>query len=204
MSESAHSGATDGVATVIRELREARSMSQAGLTAAVCRTANRDVVARETISRRESHPMHAQITDPITPYTGRIDKVAPAAGGHSATTTAVVTGEHGQVFVKAVPDRPGGLLQEVEREGQINPYLGRLAPALLWQARGGGWFVLGFEVIDARPTDYTPGSPDLPRVVEAMEHVAELPLPEVARPWVETRWDRALSGARLKPFGVTI
>lgn len=138
--------------------------------------------------------MHEQITGLIAPHTGRIDHVELAAAGHSATTTAVVTSEHGRFFIKAVPNQPGGLLEEVEREGQINPHLEGLAPELLWQARGDGWFVLGFEVIDARPTDYTPGSPDLPRVVEAMDRIVELPLPDVARPWTETRWDRALSG----------
>ncbi|QVJ00755.1 protein kinase [Nocardiopsis eucommiae] len=96
--------------------------------------------------------------------------------------------------MKAVPDRPGGLLGEVEREGAINSHLGGLAPRLLWQVRGAGWFVVGFEVIDARPTDYAPGSPDLPRLVEAMDRIVGLPLPDVARPWVEDRWDRALAG----------
>lgn len=137
--------------------------------------------------------MHKQLARLIAPHTGRIDHVEPTPG-HSTATTAVVTGEHGKFFIKAVPDRPGGLLEEVEREGQINPHLGGLAPRLLWQARGDGWFVLGFEVIDARPTDYAPGSPDLPRLVEAMDRIVGLPLPDVARPWVETRWDRALSG----------
>jgi hypothetical protein len=136
--------------------------------------------------------MHEQIQQLIAPHTGRIHHVESAAG-HSAATTAVVTSEQGRVFVKAVPDRPGGLRDEVEREGLINPHLDGLAPKLLWRTRGEGWFALGFEVIDARPTDYAPGSADLPRVVEAMERVVELPLPNVARSWVETRWDRALT-----------
>ncbi|MFE9243425.1 protein kinase [Nocardiopsis sp. NPDC006938] len=136
--------------------------------------------------------MHEQIKQLITPHTGQISEVVPTSGC-SAAITAVVTCEHGRVFVKAVPDRPGGLLEEVRREGQINPHLGGLAPHLLWQARGDGWFVLGFEVIDARPTDYSPGSADLPRIVEAMDRITGLPLPDVARPWVEDRWDRALS-----------
>ncbi|WP_160050868.1 protein kinase [Nocardiopsis sp. FR4] len=141
--------------------------------------------------------MHEQLTHLITLHTGRIDHVEPTAG-HSTATTAVVTGEHGRVFVKAVPDRPGGLLEEVERESLINPHLGGLAPELLWQARGNGWFALGFEVIDARPTDYAPGSADLSRVAEAMDRIIGLPLPDVARPWVETRWDRALTGDEIE------
>ncbi|MEU5858861.1 protein kinase [Nocardiopsis dassonvillei] len=141
--------------------------------------------------------MHEQLTHLIAPHTGRIDHVEPTAG-HSTATTAVVTGKGGRVFVKAVPDRPGGLLEEVERESMINPHLDGLAPRLLWQTRGNGWFALGFEVIDSRPTDYTPGSADLPRVVEAMDRIIGLSLPDVARPWVETRWDRALTGDEIE------
>ncbi|MEC3892660.1 protein kinase [Nocardiopsis alba] len=137
--------------------------------------------------------MDQRLRELITPRTGPIVQVEPVARGYSASATAVVTGECGRVFVKATLDRSGGRLEEVEREGLINPHLGGLAPELLWQARGQGWFALGFEVIDARPTDYSAGSPDLPRVVEAMDRIAALPLPRVAEPWVEDRWDRALA-----------
>lgn len=141
--------------------------------------------------------MEPELINLVTHHTGHITHVEPTAGGHSATTTAVVISEHGRFFIKAVPDQPGGLLQEVEREGQINPHLEGLAPSLLWQTRGNGWYVLGFEAINTRPTDYTPGSPDLPRIVEAMDRIVSLPLPDVARPWTETRWDRALPGEEI-------
>ncbi|SIO88494.1 hypothetical protein [Nocardiopsis sp. JB363] len=142
--------------------------------------------------------MGPELTELITSHTGRITDVSPLAEGSDYSTTAVVTSEQGRVFLKAVPDRPGGVLSEVEREGQINPHLNGLAPALLWQARGAGWFALGFEVIKGRSADFTPGSPDLPRVVQAVGQITALPLPEVARLWVETRWDRALPGEMVK------
>ena len=88
--------------------------------------------------------------------------MSPSAEGSDYSTTAVVTSQEGRVFLKAVPDRPGGVLAEVGREGQINPHLNGLAPPLLWQARGAGWFALGFEAIEGRAADYAPGSPDLP------------------------------------------
>lgn len=142
----------------------------------------------------ETEDMDSELTELITPHTGRITDVSPVAEGSDYSTTAVVTGQEGRVFLKAVPDRPGGVLAEVEREGQINAHLDGLAPPLLWQARGAGWFALGFEVIEGRSADFAPGSPDLPRVVQAVDQIAALPVPEVTRSWVETRWDRALPG----------
>jgi Ser/Thr protein kinase RdoA (MazF antagonist) len=49
--------------------------------------------------------------------------------------------------------------------------------------------VLGFEAVDGRPADITPGSPDLGPLVELVASVGSLALPEVARSWRETRWD---------------
>lgn len=54
MSHDTPMGVANGVATAIKELRQARKMSQADLADAVCRAAGRDTVTRNTISRWES------------------------------------------------------------------------------------------------------------------------------------------------------
>ena len=148
--------------------------------------------------------MELPFHDLIQANTGPLIRVRPAVGGSGFSTTAVVTPEEGpQVFVKGVPNRPGGRRDAAHREAAIAPHLNGLGPALLWQVEDQGWFVAGYEVVDGRPADFTPASPDLPRVVEAAERVGALDLPSVAEKWGETRWDRftdrpgLLSGATL-------
>ncbi|XVQ10976.1 RIO1 family regulatory kinase/ATPase [Spirillospora sp. CA-255316] len=93
-------------------------------------------------------------------------------------------------FVKAVRNRPGGRRDSLLREGLVNPALVPLTPAVRWQVEHQDWIVLGFEVIEARPTRFEPGSPDLPALIDAVARIGDLVLPEVARDWPETRWDR--------------
>ncbi|GAA4907268.1 hypothetical protein [Streptomonospora salina] len=126
----------------------------------------------------------------IAPHTGEVSDIRPAQLGHSADVTAVIECEKGPFFVKAVPNRPGGKRASLVREGLINPYVQPLSPAVLWQAEDDAWTVLGFEVIQGRTADFTPGSPDLPAVVELLNRIRRLPLPDMARDWEETRWDR--------------
>jgi hypothetical protein len=126
----------------------------------------------------------------IRPYTGDIARVRPASGGFGSASTVVVDCAKGPFFVKAVPNRPGGRHDSLIREAVINPYVQPISPALAWQAEDDTWIALGFETIDARPADFTPGSPDLPAVVDLLARIGDLPLPAVASTWVETRWDR--------------
>jgi hypothetical protein len=125
----------------------------------------------------------------LHPHTGDVSTVQPSPRGHSATTFTAET-ELGPVFVKAVPNRPGGRRDSLIREGAINPAIQPISPAVLWQAENDAWTVLGFEVIHGRPSSFQPGSPDLPTVIDTLNRITALPLPPVAREWTETRWDR--------------
>lgn len=64
-----------------------------------------------------------------------------------------------------------------------------VAPALLWRAEDGDWLVLGFELIEARTSDFKPGSEDLPHVAQLVHHFAKLSAP-AAVDWRESRCDR--------------
>ncbi|MFB4194482.1 protein kinase [Streptomyces carpaticus] len=126
----------------------------------------------------------------IRPHTGRIVRVGPPDGrGFSTDLLAVVTGEKGRFFIKAMRNRPGGRRDQLLRERAINPFVRSLAPALLWVVEDAEWIVLGFELVDCRETDFSPGSPDLPVVVDLVRRIGALELPHVARDWHETRWD---------------
>jgi hypothetical protein len=64
-----------------------------------------------------------------------------------------------------------------------------------WQAEDDRWLVLGFEAIAGRASDFTPGSPDLPIIVDILNRIGALPLPDIAHDWTETRWDRYTEAA---------
>ncbi len=130
----------------------------------------------------------------IRSHTGHVTGVRPSSGGHGSASTVVVDCENGAVFVKAVPNWPGGRRDSLIREGLINPYVRPISPALRWQAQDDAWVVLGFEVVPGRAADFTPGSPDLPAVFDLLARIGDLPLPAVAADWPETRWDRHTPG----------
>ncbi len=136
--------------------------------------------------------------DLIRPHTGHVTAVRSPSGGNSTANTALIDCERGSVFVKAVPNRRGGRRASLLREAAINPYVApALSPVMRWQAEDEAWVVLGFDVIDAQSTDFVPGSPDLPMVVDLLNRIAALPVPEVARDWTETRWDAHADDAEL-------
>jgi hypothetical protein len=126
----------------------------------------------------------------IHPHTGDITDVRPTSRGFSSDITALIECEKGSFFVKAVRNRPGGRRDSLIREGLINSFVRPISPAVRWQAEDDEWIALGFEVIEGRSSDFTPGSPDLPAIVDILNRIGNLDLPEVARDWPETRWNR--------------
>ena len=139
------------------------------------------------------HPAGAEVPEfmaTIRPHTGEVTRVRPSSRGFGSASTVVVDCEKGPVFVKAVPNRPGGRRDSLVREGLINSYVRPISPALHWQAEDDAWTVLGFEVVHGRPADFTPGSPHLPAVLDLLARIGDLPLPAIASDWPETRWDR--------------
>jgi hypothetical protein len=56
----------------------------------------------------------------------------------------------------------------------------QVAPRLLWHVDADGWNVLSFEHVAGRHADYSPGSPDLPKVIDAMRIDDPLPPEGVA------------------------
>ncbi|MCQ8832751.1 aminoglycoside phosphotransferase [Streptomyces malaysiensis] len=64
-----------------------------------------------------------------------------------------------------------------KREATINRYVAPLAPRLLWAIDDGEWNLLGFEHLDGRPADYSPGSNDLPVIAEAITTLSRVRAP---------------------------
>ncbi|WP_416972602.1 protein kinase [Streptomyces sp. 4F14] len=130
-------------------------------------------------------------------HTGPITTIRRTTHGNTSDLTAVIDCANGPFFVKAVRDRPGGRRDSLLRERQVAPTLLDLSPPLLWDVEGDGWLVLGYEAVEARHADLTPGSPDLPLVVDTVARIGRVPLPAYAHSWTETRWDRFTPDAAL-------
>jgi hypothetical protein len=128
-------------------------------------------------------------------HTGEILAVRPSTYGHGSDLTAVVECAEGPFFVKAMRNRPGGRRASLLRERAVSPFVRAVSPALRWAAEDERWIALGFEVVGGLPSGITPGSPDLPVVVDLLDAVGRLELPPVARGWHETRWDRYAADA---------
>ena len=102
----------------------------------------------------------------IQRHTGEVARfMPPGEQGFGTDLLAVVESEKGRFFVKAMRNRPGGRRDQMVREKVINPHVRSVAPALLWSVENREWIVLGFAWVNARESDFTPGSADLPAVV---------------------------------------
>ncbi|AQA16485.1 phosphotransferase [Streptomyces malaysiensis subsp. malaysiensis] len=149
----------------------------------------------ERMRPKELKAMNRELPGPgfwalIQPHTGVLSQTQPTARGFGSDLTAIIECEKGPFFVKAMRNRPGGRRASLIRERLINPAVQPISPTLLWHADDDEWLALGFDVVDARRSDFTPASPDLPGVVDLVDRLGDLPIPDIARDWPESRWDR--------------
>ncbi|MFF4160588.1 aminoglycoside phosphotransferase [Streptomyces sp. NPDC001678] len=118
------------------------------------------------------------VQDAIETVAGPVFKAEMLSAGFNSEIAARLHTPDGAVFVKGLrTDHPRVWTQD--REAAINPYVQPVAPALLWHVREAGWDLLGFEDIDAPHADYSPGSPHLPLVVEALRTLADIAGPDI-------------------------
>jgi len=118
------------------------------------------------------------VTRLIEKASGPIVDVATVNAGRNSAIAARVQTPDRTLFVKGLPlDHPWVWTQK--READVNPYVRGIAPELRWHMEADGWSLLGFEYLDGRHADFTPGSPDLPAVIATMTRLAEVPTPDV-------------------------
>jgi hypothetical protein len=121
------------------------------------------------------HATRAAITD----HTGPIHAARTVAGGRNSPLAAVLDTETGPVFVKGVPAGHRGAVATHAREAAMSAHVRQFAPALLWHLPDvADWNILGFEYIEGRHADYTPGSPDLAVVAGLLARVGEIACPD--------------------------
>lgn len=111
--------------------------------------------------------------------TGRVSGSCPA-GGDRSDIAATLDTETGPVFIKGGGD--GIFARSLQNEAHVTPHVTGIAPALLWRIDAEGWTVLGLEHVAGRHADYSPGSPDLNLLRDALERLQRVPLPvEITR-----------------------
>ena len=98
----------------------------------------------------------------------------------------------GEVFVKgAGPDDPVRRHRKLDAGAALTPYVGRIAPRLLWQVREGGWNIAGYERLPGRPwASYDRDSPDIAGMVGVLRELAAIPAPDVLTDTARDQWGR--------------
>ncbi|MGI5170053.1 phosphotransferase [Spirillospora sp. CA-253888] len=129
----------------------------------------------------------------IETKTGPISRIEPAPVGNHADIASTLFTPHGRVFVKAarkLVDKDGPEVLSLRREACVNLVVTEFAPRLRWQAETEGWLMLGFDYVEGRPADFSPGSPDLEVLAKTVHAIQNLPCPDVPMPAGERRWQR--------------
>jgi hypothetical protein len=129
----------------------------------------------------------------IEARTGPIAGIRIASAGQNSPLAAVIDARDGMVFVKGLPSAHRRVITQ-EREAAVAPLVKEISPALLWHFDEAGWNVLGYEYAPGRHADYSPGSPDLDRLVHLMGVLSAIKVPDDPGPFkrAEGRWNRTL------------
>ncbi|MGK5680620.1 phosphotransferase [Actinoplanes sp. URMC 104] len=135
------------------------------------------------------HKLPRSVRAAVERRTGPILRVRSVDTGAISDVAAVLETDSGFMFCKgAAADNPMGWMHR--NEARINPHLPAPAPRLQWQVDHDGWLLLGFDHVDGRHPDLSPGSSDLPAVAAALSEMATTltPCPPVKVQAATARW----------------
>ncbi|SEG74379.1 Phosphotransferase enzyme family protein [Thermomonospora echinospora] len=133
-------------------------------------------MTRTTTDRITWADLPRVVRDQVRERTGRVTGSRPAGGDRSDITATLDTAT-GPVFIKGA--HGGVFARSLNNEARVSPHVAGIAPGLLWRFEVDGWTVLGFEYIEGRHADYSPGSADLGLLHTAVSHLQTIPVPEV-------------------------
>jgi hypothetical protein len=169
---------------------------------------------------RERHPLHGrlpvmprvqwealpqEVRDVVQEQAGAVVKTTPISEGINSDITLIAhTATSGPLFIKGSRSDNEVQLRALGREAAVNPYITAVSPELLWEVQEGGWKLLGFEYVSGRRVDYSPGSPDIPKIVEALTVLGEALFPSDLRlPFLERRMSNYTPARELWRFAGT-
>jgi hypothetical protein len=123
----------------------------------------------------------------IEKETGPIRAVTELSEGRNSEISVIVRTNGDATFVKG---RRAGHPQAwtQERERIINPLVRHISPALKWSSVNGDWDLLGFEYMPGFHADYSPGSPDIPKVMRTLLQLQEIACPDIDVKRADQRW----------------
>jgi hypothetical protein len=117
-----------------------------------------------------------QARDLIEKETGPISSVTEVSGGLNSEISVIVRTNEGATFVKGRKAvHPRAWTQE--RERLINPMVRHISASLKWSAVSNDWNLLGFECVPGAHADYSPGSADLPKVIDTLRQLQNIAFP---------------------------
>lgn len=117
------------------------------------------------MQRTDWEQLSEPIRQAIEACTGPVYAATTAPSGKNSSIAALLETRAGSVFVKGLrTEDPRAAAQH--REAAVSPYVSLLSPELLWHTEIDGWSLLGFRAAAGRHADYSPGSTDLPKVVD--------------------------------------
>ena len=123
----------------------------------------------------------------IERHTGPIRAGEPISEGRNSEISLIVHTDTGALFVKGRQvSHPQSWTQK--RERAINPSVCHISPRLKWSASDHDWELLAFEHISGHHADYSPGSPDIPKIVEMMLALQQVTCPDIELKQAEERW----------------
>lgn len=129
----------------------------------------------------------------IDEHTGPISAVVPAPVGNHADIASALETRQGRVFLKAarkLEDGDGPEVLSLRAEAAVNEHVTEFAPRLLWTAETDEWLALGFEYVQGRPADYTPGSQDLELLTDLIHTLQSTPCPDAVQRQIGRRWQQ--------------
>jgi hypothetical protein len=155
--------------------------------------------------RRAWAELPTAVRGEVERHVGVVLDESPAPAGRNSEFSTTLTTSAGRVFVKGITtENPG--VRAHRHEAAVNPRLPEIAPRLLWTIEVDSWLLLGYEHIDGRHADLSPGSPDLPLLVDALRELggrAAGDAPDLAAQWARlAAWRRLRhdSPADLNPW----
>lgn len=108
-------------------------------------------------------------------------------GGWNSEIAVRVQTDNATVFIKGLRTDHRRMWTQ-QREAEVGPYVRAVAPRVLWHVEAAGWSLVAFEHIDGRHANFSPTSPDLPLVVDALERLGTIPCPDLPLRVAEQRW----------------
>ncbi|POM24675.1 Phosphotransferase enzyme family protein [Actinomadura rubteroloni] len=119
------------------------------------------------------------VRDAVREQAGGIAAVRTISAGWNSEASLVAETGSGPLFVKGARLADTLKVVQLRREISINPYVTHLSPEIRFHVEAGGWLVAAFNFVNGRRADYSPCSPDIPRVFEALDALSHTPRPDV-------------------------